>query len=121
MPVVFHQECHHSVALRSAAQPAAVEGPFNRLGVHEHFRLCLRLDFVKAYALVAAASRKLVDAVLSNQTASIPSLETSSRACSRLYSRSIPNVSAFWTLSRSAWTAGRGTSKPFVSKSTPRS
>jgi hypothetical protein len=35
MPAVFHQECHHGVALRSAPQPAALQGPFNRLGVHE--------------------------------------------------------------------------------------
>ncbi len=34
MAVVLHQECHHSVALRSAPQPAAFQGPLNRLGVH---------------------------------------------------------------------------------------
>jgi len=34
MPVVLQQECHHGVALRSAAQSAAIEGPFNCLGVH---------------------------------------------------------------------------------------
>jgi hypothetical protein len=41
MPFVVRQACHHGVALRSAAQPAALEGPFNRPGVHEQFRLCL--------------------------------------------------------------------------------
>jgi len=35
MAIVFHQECHHGVALRSAPQPAAPQGAFNRLGVHE--------------------------------------------------------------------------------------
>src|SRR5438034_9903779 len=30
MPVMFHQECHHGVALRSASQPAAFHGTFNR-------------------------------------------------------------------------------------------
>ena len=35
MPVVFHQKCHHGVALRSAPQPAAFQGPFNRLGIHQ--------------------------------------------------------------------------------------
>src|ERR1700683_1280846 len=34
MPVVFQQERHHGVALRSATQSAAIEGPFNCLGVH---------------------------------------------------------------------------------------
>ena len=41
MPGVFHQKCHHGVALRSAPQPAALQGPFNRLGVHDGFRLYL--------------------------------------------------------------------------------
>ncbi len=41
MPVLFHQECHHGVALGSAAQPAAVEGALNRLGIHEPIRLSL--------------------------------------------------------------------------------
>src|SRR5712691_6571203 len=41
MPVEFHQMCHHAVALRSATQPAAFQGPFNRPGVHEEFRLYL--------------------------------------------------------------------------------
>jgi hypothetical protein len=35
MPVAFHQERHHGVALRSTPQPAALQGPFNRRGVHE--------------------------------------------------------------------------------------
>jgi hypothetical protein len=34
VPIVFQQECHHSVALRSASQSAAIEGSFNCLGVH---------------------------------------------------------------------------------------
>jgi hypothetical protein len=25
MPVLFHQECHHGIALRSAPQPAAFQ------------------------------------------------------------------------------------------------
>jgi hypothetical protein len=35
MPVMFRQKCHHSVALWSTPQPAAPQGTFNRLGVHE--------------------------------------------------------------------------------------
>jgi hypothetical protein len=36
MPVLFHQERHHGVALRSAPQPAAFQRKFDRLGVHEN-------------------------------------------------------------------------------------
>jgi hypothetical protein len=35
MPVAFHQECHHRVALRSTPQPATLQGPFNRIRIHE--------------------------------------------------------------------------------------
>src|ERR1700722_11113096 len=41
MTVVFHQECHHGITLRSAPQPAAIEGAFNHLGFPQRFRLCL--------------------------------------------------------------------------------
>ncbi len=41
MAVLLHQECHHRVALRSAAQPAAVETPLNSLGIHRRIRFCL--------------------------------------------------------------------------------
>jgi hypothetical protein len=41
MIVVFQQERHHSVALRSAPQPASFQGPFNRLSVDQWFRLFL--------------------------------------------------------------------------------
>ena len=41
MPLVFHQECHHGVALGSAPQSAAFQGPSNRLSVYQRFRLCL--------------------------------------------------------------------------------
>src|ERR1700744_1635609 len=41
VPVVFHQERHHSVALRSTAQSARVKKPLNRLGIHQVFRLYL--------------------------------------------------------------------------------
>ena len=41
MPVALHQECHHGVALRRAPQAAALQGPFDRFGVHEKFRLYL--------------------------------------------------------------------------------
>jgi len=40
VPVLVHQEGHHSVALRSAAQPAAFQRPLDRLGVHR------RLDYL---------------------------------------------------------------------------
>src|ERR1700751_2799833 len=33
--VAFHQECHHSVALRRAPQPAALQGLLNLLSIHE--------------------------------------------------------------------------------------
>jgi hypothetical protein len=35
MPLVVLQECHHGVALRSTTQPAAVQRPFNRIGVYQ--------------------------------------------------------------------------------------
>jgi hypothetical protein len=41
MAGVFHQKCHHGVPLRSAPQSAAFDGPFDRLGVQEEFRLYL--------------------------------------------------------------------------------
>ena len=39
--LVFHQERHHSVALRRTAQPAVFKGFSNRLGVHLGLRLNL--------------------------------------------------------------------------------
>jgi len=36
MPVLFRQEGHHGVALRSAAQSAAFQGPFDRLRIHRN-------------------------------------------------------------------------------------
>jgi len=42
MPVTFHQERHHGVALRRATKLAALQGPFNRLGVHRVFGIYLR-------------------------------------------------------------------------------
>jgi hypothetical protein len=33
--VAFHQECHHSVALRRAPQAAALQGLSNLLSIHE--------------------------------------------------------------------------------------
>ena len=41
MPVVFHQECHHGVALRGTPQTAVFQGLFNRLGIHLQIRLYL--------------------------------------------------------------------------------
>src|SRR5438552_4313502 len=41
MPGVFDQECHHGIALRSAPQPATLQGPSDGLGLHEEFRLYL--------------------------------------------------------------------------------
>ena len=35
MPVIFHQECHDGIALRSAPQAAAFQRLFNGLEVHE--------------------------------------------------------------------------------------
>lgn len=34
MPVVFHEERHHGIALGRTPQPGAVEGTLNRLGIH---------------------------------------------------------------------------------------
>lgn len=34
MPGVLHQECHYTVALRSAAQSACLQAPFNFFGIH---------------------------------------------------------------------------------------
>jgi hypothetical protein len=34
MPVATGQECHHGVALRRAPQPAAFQGPSDRVGIH---------------------------------------------------------------------------------------
>jgi len=50
MPVVFHQACHHGVALRSAPQSAAFQGPFNRLGVHEGFKTISNVRRCQGYA-----------------------------------------------------------------------
>ena len=41
MSGVLHQERHHGVALRSAPQSTGLQGPFNRLGVYQVFRLYL--------------------------------------------------------------------------------
>jgi hypothetical protein len=42
MPGLFHEECHHGKALWRTPQPGAFQGLFNRLGVHDEFRLSLK-------------------------------------------------------------------------------
>jgi hypothetical protein len=47
MPVAFHQECHHGIALRSAAQPASLQRALNTRTVHHLFRIYLKCNFIK--------------------------------------------------------------------------
>jgi hypothetical protein len=40
MLIALHQECHYGMALRSTAQPAVLQAPFNRLSIHR------RLEYI---------------------------------------------------------------------------
>jgi hypothetical protein len=58
MLIAFDQECHQSVTLRRAPQPAVSQGPLDRQSIHQRLRIFLMCDVVKTGALRVGYSRR---------------------------------------------------------------